>query len=112
LNTAPGATGGRREVNWDAVPPAFTNNNSFPGIFFGSADPAAPDGRKRGLIITTPGAGFSISSDDFSFVNLKYDDQFNDFSPEKTFIAVGSTITDNFFKCQAQMSMLQCRALV
>jgi hypothetical protein len=98
LNITPGATGGHREVNWDAVPLDFTNNNSFPGNFFGSADPAALDGRKRGLICKTPGSGFSISDNDFFFINPKYDDQFDDFSAKKTFIAVGSTITDNFFK--------------
>jgi len=98
LNTSPGAGPGRREVNWDAVPAALTNNNLFPGDFFGSADPALPDGRKRGLIMTTPGAGFSISDSDFVFINPKYDAQFNAFSPKKTFIADGSNIVDNFFK--------------
>jgi hypothetical protein len=98
LNTAPGVTGGRREVNWDGVPAGFTNNNLFPGDFFGSFDPTLPNGRKRGLINTTPGAGFSISDNDFSFINPKYDNQFNAFSPAKTFIADGSNITDNFFK--------------
>ncbi len=98
LNTAPGAQGGRREINWDAVPGLFTNNNSFPGDFFGSFDLAAPNGRKRGLINTTPGAGFSISDNDFSFIDSAYDGRFEDFSPAKTFIAVGSNITDNFFK--------------
>ena len=52
LNTSPGAIGGRREVNWDAVPANLTDNNSFPGDFFGSADPAAANGRKRGLVMT------------------------------------------------------------
>src|SRR5687768_745508 len=98
LNTAPGVQGGRREVNWDGVPDMFTNNDRFPGDFFGAVDPALPNGRKRGLINTTPGTGFSISNNDFFFLNPKYDDQFNDFSPARTFVAVGSAITDNFFK--------------
>jgi len=98
LNSKPGAKGGRREVNWDGGPANLTNNNLFPGDFFAATDPTLPDGRKRGLINTTPGTGFSISDNDFSFINPKYDDQFNDFSPKKTFIAVGSNITDNFFK--------------
>jgi len=98
LNTAPGAVGGRREVNWDAVPANFTNNNSFPGDFFGSSNPADANGRKRGLIMTTPGDGFSISDTNFAIINPTYGDQFKTFSPFKTFIAAGSTITDNFFK--------------
>lgn len=98
LNTAPGATGGRREVNWDGGPAAFTNNDLFPGDFFAATDPALPNGRKRGLINTTPGTGFSISDNDFSFINVKYPEQFNAFSPAKTFSAIGSNITDNLFK--------------
>jgi len=98
LNTAPGAGPGRREINWDGVPAAFTNNNLFPGDFFGASDPALPNGRKRGLINTTPGTGFSISDSNFVFINPKYGDQFKTFSPKKTFVAAGSNITDNFFK--------------
>lgn len=98
LNTTPGAVGGRREINWDAVPANLTNNNSFPGDFFGSFDPAVADGRKRGLVMTTPGTGFSISDNNFSTINPTYGDQFKTFSPLKTFVPIGSTITDNFFK--------------
>ncbi len=97
-NTAPGAVGGRREINWDAVPDNLTNNNSFPGDFFGSFNPADANGRKRGLKMTTPGSGFSISDTNFFNINPTYGDQFRTFSPRKTFIAIGSTITDNFFK--------------
>lgn len=101
LNIAPGipaTQGGRREINWDGVPPMFTNNNSFPADFFAATDPALPNGRKRGLLYSTPGSGFSVSDNDFSFVDATYDNQFNDFSPARTFIAAGSNITDNFFK--------------
>ena len=98
LNSAPNATGGRREINWDGVPATFTNNNLFPGDFFGSADPLAANGRKRGLISTTPGVGFRISDNDFVDIKPEYDKLFNTFSPTKTFVANGSTITDNFFK--------------
>ena len=98
LNTAPNATGGRREINWDAGPAALTNNELFPGNFFGATDAALPNGRKRGLINTTPGRGFSISDSGFLFINPTYPKQFKAFSPLKTFIAVGSNITDNFFK--------------
>ena len=98
LNTVPGATGGRREINWDGVPAAFTNNNLFPGDFFGSFAPADPNGRKRGLINTTPGDGFRISDNNFSDVNPAYAGTFLTFSPAKTFIANNSVITDNLFK--------------
>lgn len=98
LNTAPGAIGGRREINWDGVPAALTNNNNLPADFFGGADAALPNGRKRGLIYTTPGKGFSVSDNSFSFINPSYSRQFKAFSPAKTFISFGSNITDNFFK--------------
>jgi hypothetical protein len=98
LNAHPGAIGGRREINWDAVPAAFTNNNLFPGNFFGGFDAALADGRKRGLINTTPGSGFSISDTNFVLINPSYAGQFKAFSPKKTFIAAGSNIVDNFFK--------------
>jgi hypothetical protein len=98
LNTTPGAVGGRREVNWDGVPATFTNNNLFPADFFGSADPAAPDARKRGIIYSTPGTGFRISDTNFVDIKAEYASQFKAFSPKKTFISAGSTITDNFFK--------------
>lgn len=98
LNSAPGAIGGRREIDWDAVPAAFTNNDLFPADFFGSSDAALPNGRKRGLIYSTPGKGFSVSDNSFSFINPTYARQFKAFSPAKIFSPVGSSITDNFFK--------------
>lgn len=98
LNTVPGAVGGRREINWDGVPAAFTNNELFPANFFGASDASLPNGRKRGLIYTTPGTGFSVSDSSFSFINPTYATQFRAFSPAKLFVPIGSNITDNFFK--------------
>jgi hypothetical protein len=98
LNTAPGAVGGRREVNWDGGPDELTNNDRFPGDFFAAVDPLLPNGRKRGLVNTTPGTGFTISNNNFEFLKQEYGNQFRAFSPLKTFAAVQSTITDNTFK--------------
>lgn len=69
LNTAPGAVGGRREVNWDAVPANLTNINGFPSDFFGQSDPALPNGRKRGLLMTNTGTSFRVDTTDFSEID-------------------------------------------
>jgi len=86
-NTAGQKAGGRREVNWDAVPAAFTNVDTFPGDFFNTRSP-------RGVIFSTNGLGFRVSDNGFSDVNASYTGAFTAFSPVRTFDAVGSTITD------------------
>lgn len=98
LNSAPGVTGGRREVNWDGVPANLTNINGFPADFFGSADPALGNGRKRGLIMTNTGTSFRVDSTDFSEVDASYADQFNRFSPKRLFAYLGNTVTECTFK--------------
>ena len=79
--------GGRREVNWDAIPAQFTNNDAFPGNFFNVNSP-------RGLLLSTNGSGFRISDTGYVDVNPDYAGEFNAFSPLKLFIARGSTTTD------------------
>jgi hypothetical protein len=98
LNNAPGQTEGRREVNWDGVPDAFTNVDTFPGDFFGNSDPEGPNGRKRGLILATGGNGFRVSDNDFTDLDATYDGQFDDFSPARTFIPTGSAVQDVTFR--------------
>ena len=98
LNNAPGATGGRREVNWDGVPANFTNSNNFPFDFFGSADPALGNGRKRGLIMSNTGTSFRVDSTDFSEVDASYAAQFEAFSRKKLFTYMGNVVSEVTFK--------------
>lgn len=99
LNTAPGATGGRREINWDAVPPTFTNNNNFPADFFGQSDPALPNGRKRGFVME-PISGTQFRVDSTSFVDIasSYGAQFVRFSPKRLFMTIGTNISIASFR--------------
>lgn len=86
--------GGRREINWDGVPAAQTNTNTFPGDFFNQ--PVA--GRARGVVFSTDGTGLRVSDNDFADVNPDYADEFNAFSPVRTFMAVGSNeVVVDFF---------------
>jgi hypothetical protein len=78
--------GGRREVNWDAVPAGATNTSNFPGDFFNQN--FSP--RARGVVFSTDGTGLSVSDNDFRFINLDYEAQFGAFSPVRTFSAIGS----------------------
>jgi len=97
LNVAPGARGGRREVNWDGVPANFTNNNNFPFDFFGSSDPAAANGRKRGLIYQAD-AVFRVDSTDFSEIDRSYAAQFEPFSRKRLFAFINDNVSDITFK--------------
>lgn len=99
LNVIPGQQrSGRREINWDGVPAALTNVDTFPGDFFNSVDPAAPAGRKRGAVFTTPSAGFRVSDNDFADVDPSYGDEFNAFSLPRTFMVAGGTTLDATFR--------------
>src|SRR2546421_11589607 len=51
---ANGSFGGvRREINWDAVPPAFSAPNNLPANFFNVNSP-------RGAVFTGFGSGFQV----------------------------------------------------
>lgn len=90
---ANGSFGGlRREINWDAVPAGRSDPNALPGNFFNLNSP-------RGAVFSTPGTGFMVSANAggstptlFGFGN-----DFQTFSPQKLFTAVGSNITDVTF---------------
>jgi hypothetical protein len=90
---------GRREINWDGVPDSFSAPNNLPGNFFNVNSP-------RGVIFSTPGSGFQVSAKTgnptvtalrFGNINPNYPFDFQTFSPERLFTALGSTITDVVF---------------
>lgn len=98
LNTAPGAVGGRREINWDAVPVSFTNNNSFPHNFFNNPDPALANGRKRGFVIENTAVPFRVDSSGFGDIAASYAAQFKNFSPKRLFMSMAGNETVGIFQ--------------
>lgn len=99
LNTAPGATGGRREVNWDAVPASFTNTNNFPFDFFAQHDAALPNGRKRGIAFSTPsGSQLRVDSTSFVSIDASYANQFLFFSKNRLFAGADHHVVNATFK--------------
>jgi plastocyanin len=81
-NTPP-ADGGRREINWDGVPAALTNVDTFPATFFNVNS-------KCGAVYQSLGTGLRVDSTAFASINPDFAAQFSTFSPKKLFMPVGS----------------------
>jgi hypothetical protein len=97
-NEARSFTGGRREINWDAVGGTQGNPN-LPGDFFHKTSP-------RGLVMSTPGSKLKVSGDQdspsFQMKDVTRDEwgtiEFAAFSNQKFFAPLGSSITDIEFR--------------
>lgn len=98
LNTEPDKTTGRREINWDGVPPNLTNSNNFPFDFFNSTDPAVGNGRKRGLVYSNTGTSFRVDTTAFSEIDATYAAEFKAFSPKRLFAYIGNNVTEVTFR--------------
>ena len=90
---------GRREINWDGVPDAFSAPNLLPANFFNSNSP-------RGVVFFTLGTGFQVSANSinptntpvrFGNIHPVYLALFSTFSPQRLFSALQSNITENLF---------------
>lgn len=87
---------GRREISWDgAGANPFDNRNDFPADFFNT-------NAKVGAVFTTAGTGFRNDSTLFVEINPAYAAEFNFFSANKIFAAVGSNQLDQLFQVAGQ----------
>jgi hypothetical protein len=99
-NVAGSFGSGRREINWDGVPDALAAPNILPADFFNVNSP-------RGVVFSTAGSGFQVSANAvnpssapvrFGNINPTYPNEFQTFSPQRLFTALGSNVLDvNFF---------------
>jgi hypothetical protein len=96
LNTTPGATGGRREVNWDGVPDSMVGK-PLPFDFFNPTGAGAPAARQRGLAYASTGE-FRVSNANFVEVNNQAATQFSAFSGNKTFANISSNLWEVGFQ--------------
>jgi hypothetical protein len=99
-NLNPNAAGsfgtGRREINWDGVPAAFSAPNLLPNNFFNVNSP-------RGVVFSTPGTGVEVSANAadgpvrFGNIEPNYPSLFQAFSQQKLFTPINSNIVDVSF---------------
>src|SRR4051812_21407068 len=78
LNVTTGVIGGRREINWDAVPDSLIGKR-LPANFFNPVGATAPVARQKGLVYST-GAEFRVSNINFTDINANGAGQFSAFS--------------------------------
>lgn len=98
LNTTPGKTSGRREINWEGVPPANNNNNTFPFDFFNNKATPGNAGRKRGLEYANTGILLRVDSTSYSEIDASYANEFKAFSGKRLFAHANGHVNEVFFK--------------
>lgn len=98
-NVAGSVGAGRREINWDGVPDAFSAPNNLPANVFNVNSP-------RGVVFATPGSGFQVSADssnstttpvEFGNIDPNYPAFFETFSAQRLFTSLGSNVLDVSF---------------
>lgn len=101
LNNAPGAVGGRREINWDGVP-GDQLNKPLPNDFFNTAGNNVPASRQKGLVYAAGVSNFQVSNDGFASTNPASAAEFTSFSGSQVFANVGSNLWDISFQVPGQ----------
>jgi hypothetical protein len=107
LNTTPGQTSGRRELNWDAVPDQFAGQK-LPTDFFNPTAPGSSPSLQRGFRYSDETDG-RISSNNFADFELSNGTEFSAFSGTKTFSAVNNVLWDVFFEVPGESTSASVR---
>jgi len=90
---------GRREINWDGIPDAFSAPHLMPPNFFNANS-------RRGVVFFTPGSGFKVSAKvgnptatpvEFGEIAPNLPNEFQAFSPPRLFTALDSAVTEVLF---------------
>ena len=98
-NVAGSFASGRREINWDGVPDAFSAPNDLPANFFNANSP-------RGAVFFTRGTRFQVSADSdnptntpilFGNIHPALPLLFSTFSPQRLFTALDSNVVETLF---------------
>src|SRR5437879_5580745 len=85
---------GRREINWDGVPNGFSAPNNLPPNFFNANSP-------RGAVLTSTVGTFQVRENTASGTQVRfgnfdpsYTANFQTFSPERLFVALGTNVME------------------
>jgi len=91
LNTTPGVTSGRREINWDGVPDNMIGQ-ALPNDFFNPTTSGAPVAQQRGLVYAAGVGEFQVSNTNFSDIDPASSGEFSPFSGTKTFANISTNL--------------------
>jgi hypothetical protein len=108
LNTTVGASGGRREINWDGVPEDMLHQ-ALPADFFNPVGSNAPAARQRGLAYAAS-QNFQVSNSGFASLNADAASQFSAFSGDKVFTNVSSAQWEISFQKPGQSTAGKVKA--
>lgn len=110
LNTTPGATSGRREIDWDGVPDSMVGL-ALPNDFFNPAEAGASIARQRGLIYAAGIGEFQVSKTNFSNIDPASAGEFSAFSGTKTFANVTANLWPVNFQVAGQTTVAYTRGV-
>ena len=82
---------GYRHITWDGVGKEYVDRDYIPNNYFNTT-------AKQGLLYSTSGKGFRVSSDYYAYLNPSYGKQFKAWSPNYVFSSMYSHVSDYSFE--------------